>query len=69
MLIALQYPNGRVHETTVDLELKVGDRFELYGREWAAHGRAGSRLRRDRTPLDQRMLCVPAGSWATSPVA
>jgi hypothetical protein len=69
MLIALQYPNGRIHETTVDLELKVGDRFELYGREWAVQGRANSRLRRDRTPLDARMVCVPAGSWPTSSVA
>jgi hypothetical protein len=35
-LIALRYPNGRVHETTVDRQLTSGERFEMYGRTWTA---------------------------------
>src|SRR5204862_368305 len=34
--VALRYPNGRVHETAVDFDLKVGDRSELYGHTWIA---------------------------------
>ena len=35
-LVALQYPNGRTHETSVTTshELKPGAGFELHGRHW-----------------------------------
>jgi len=55
-LIALQYPNGRVHETSLDRELTPGERFELYGRTWRALPKKTSRLYRPYT------LCVPADS-------
>ena len=36
--VSLLYPNGRVHEETLSMpgELRLGDRFELYGRHWSA---------------------------------
>ena len=34
-LLSLQYPNGRVHECSLDrLDLAPGHEFELYGRRW-----------------------------------
>jgi hypothetical protein len=56
--ITLRYPNGRVHETTLSTsgELRPGDRFELYGRQWEA-----VRLlepSRSRADEDRRMLCL-----------
>ena len=67
-LIALRYPNGRVHETALDQELEPGDRFDLYRRVWVAEqwtttGR--SRLRGNEA--DQpRLLCAPADSVPVS---
>jgi hypothetical protein len=36
MRVSLQYPNGRMHEATVerDAPLRVGDEFEMHGRRW-----------------------------------
>ena len=36
MRVSLQYPNGRMHEATVerDTPLRVGDEFEMHGRRW-----------------------------------
>jgi hypothetical protein len=56
--VALRYPNGRVHETALDFEVRIGDRFELYGHTWIAKRRT-SETRRRCTPIDQhRVLCV-----------
>jgi hypothetical protein len=65
-LIALRYPNGRVHETAFDEELEPGDRFDLYRRVWVAEqwtpsGR--SRLRGNEVD-PPRLLCTPADSAA-----
>ena len=57
--ISLQYPNGRVYETTLPLseELRPGDRFELYGRHWnALRLLAPSRWKVEAPPA--RMLCL-----------
>ena len=57
-LISLQYPNGRVHETTLSTtgELRPGHRFELYGRHWnALYLLEASRWRVDD---ERRMLCL-----------
>jgi hypothetical protein len=63
-LIALRYPNGRVHRTALDRELKPGDRFELYRRVWVAGqwttGR--SRLGGGKHVDQPRLVCAPAGS-------
>jgi hypothetical protein len=57
-LIALRYPNGRVHETAVDRQITPGEQFELYGRTWTAT-RTNPRRQKKNEP---RTLCVPAGS-------
>ena len=57
-LIALRYPNGRIHETAVDRQITLGDQFEMYGRTWTAM-RTKARRQRNNEP---RTLCVPAGS-------
>ena len=63
-LIALRYPNGRVHRTALDRELRPGDRFELYRRVWVAGqwttGR--SRLGGGKHVDQPRLVCAPAGS-------
>ena len=61
-LIALRYPNGRVHETAFGEKLEPGDWFELYRRVWVAEqwtttGR--SRLRGNEVD-PPRLLCGPA---------
>jgi hypothetical protein len=58
-LIALRYPNGRVHETAVDRQLTSGERFEMYGRTWTAD-QAKKQARRREKKGEPRTLCVPA---------
>jgi hypothetical protein len=58
-LIALQYPNGRIHETAVDRQLRRGERFEMYGRTWTTADQA-KRARRREKKGKPRTLCVPA---------
>jgi hypothetical protein len=61
--VALRYPNGRVHETAVDLDLKVGDRFVLYGHTWiAARWTAETSRRRPQPDRQHRVVCVPAAA-------
>jgi hypothetical protein len=57
-LIALRYPNGRVHETAVDRQIAPGEQFELYGRTWTVMRTSASRQKKH----EPRTLCVPAGS-------
>jgi hypothetical protein len=57
-LIALRYPNGRVHETAVDRKLRPGEQFEMYGRTWTAMRSKERRQKKD----EPRTLCVPADS-------
>ena len=59
-LVSLQYPNGRIHETALirARELRVGDQFELHGRQWRA---VESKENRGRaTKQRPRVLCVLA---------
>jgi hypothetical protein len=66
--LSLRYPNGRVHECSLDrLDLAPGQEFELYGRRWRAdrvlpaeRARNGPRLLRDES-----LLCVCVGSHET----
>ena len=63
--LSLRYPNGRVHECSLDrLDLVPGQEFELYGRRWrvdrvlpAERARNEPRLRRDES-----LLCLCVGS-------
>jgi hypothetical protein len=57
-LIALRYPNGRVHETALGRKLRPGEQFEMYGRTWKAMHTTTSRLYKG----EPRTLCVPADS-------
>jgi hypothetical protein len=59
-LVSLRYPNGRIHETALTRarELRVGDQFELHGRQWRA---VDSKQKRGRaTKPRPRILCVLA---------
>ena len=58
--IALQYPNERVYETVLNRELRVGERFDLYGRTWAAV--CSKRPRRRQSNAVDQIVCVPAES-------
>jgi len=62
--VSLRYPNGRVHEATVSNpgELRLGDRFELYGRRWSAVELL--KVSRWRGNEPRRMLCVSSGMTA-----
>jgi hypothetical protein len=62
--VALKYPNGRVAERSLDRELNIGDRFELYGHTWTAEQWTGDRSKRPATREVARLLCVPAAPWS-----
>lgn len=53
--IALRYPNGRVHEATLDRDLLPGERFEMYGRTWTVVGAKQGRGQRNGV---RRVVCV-----------
>jgi hypothetical protein len=59
-LLSLQYPNGRTHEIESEKDLKPGEEFEMYGRQWKVVGVSlpprAPRYRR----LERRLLCRPA---------
>jgi len=56
--VSLEYPNGRVHEATIerDTPLEPGQEFQMHGRHWRAVSRTA---RRGRLPAgrDAPMLC------------
>lgn len=56
--VSLQYPNGRIHEATVerDTPLERGDEFQMHGRNRRAISRTG-RTARSRVDWDTPMLC------------
>jgi hypothetical protein len=56
--ISLQYPNGRIHEATVerDRPLERGDEFELHGRNWRVVART-ARTRRSIVSRETPVLC------------
>ena len=57
--VALIYPNGRVHETTIDAppDFGPGYEFEAFGRRWRASDPPRSSARRRST----RTLCECIG--------
>ena len=57
-LISLEYPNGRIHETslTASEDLQPGSEFDLHGRRWRVVGL--KRPLRGRGDTPSRMLCV-----------
>ena len=63
MRLALQYPNGRIHEVPFERDepLTPGEKFEMYGRRWLAIGRVSARTGRPTRwrPTDLPMLCRP----------
>ena len=59
--ITLQYPNGRVHDTTLYRDLLSGQQFEMYGRTWKAVGTRQERGRRVSRAI-RRIVCVTVES-------
>ena len=57
-LVALEYPNGRTHETSVTTsrELEPGAGFDLHGRRWQVVGLVQS-SRSARMPQDECAAC------------
>jgi hypothetical protein len=58
-LVALKYPNGRIHTTSIvtDAEVRPGHEFELHGRRWRATKLAPATRVPSGHPV--RVLCVP----------
>jgi hypothetical protein len=58
--VYLRYPNGRIHEATIDrgAPLKAGDVFEMYGRRWRATQPDQKQPRRYGLDRDTPMLCA-----------
>jgi|GEM_PF-2277781 hypothetical protein len=58
--VALQYPNGRVHETVYDTTrpIALGEKFEMYGHTWRAIGLAEKPRANTPPARPQRVLCV-----------
>ncbi len=55
-LLALEYPNGRIHELESAEQMRLGEEFDLYGHRWKVVGdvrRAGRRYGLNQT----RLLC------------
>jgi len=65
--VSLRYPNGRVHEATLTKpgELMLGDRFELYGRQWSAVGLLN--VSRWAAGAPRRMLCISTSDMSVPP--
>ena len=63
-LIALEYPNGRIHKTSIvtDTEIRPGHEFELHGRRWRATKLAAATRASSRGLDPARILCVLASS-------
>jgi len=63
-LVALEYPNGRTHETSVTTshELKPGAGFDLHGRHWRVVGFL--RTSRSARTAQGRMRCLSVGEVA-----
>ena len=63
-LVALEYPNGRTHETSVTTshELKPGAGFDLHGRHWRVVGFL--RTSRSTRNAQGRIRCLSVGEIA-----
>jgi len=58
--VALQYPNGRIHQTVYDTTRPIerGTEFDMHGRRWRVVGRVGKPHRPNSPKLPARVLCV-----------
>jgi hypothetical protein len=65
-LVALEYPNGRTHETSVTTldELKPGAGFDLYGRRWHVVGLVRVSPSRSARHAPGRVRCLSVGDLA-----
>ena len=68
ILVSLEYPNGRVHMTSVDVveEMRPGYEFDLHGRRW----RAIKLVTAGRTGIGRhagRVLCVAVTNASRPP--
>ena len=63
VLVSLQYPNGRIYETSYPtaVELGPGSEFDLHGRHWQVVGMAKQRRWGGPQP-PLRTLCVSTGA-------
>jgi hypothetical protein len=63
-LVALEYPNGRTHQTSVTTshELKPGGGFDLHGRHWRVVGLLQTSRSARNAPA--RMRCLSVGEIA-----
>jgi hypothetical protein len=63
-LVALEYPNGRTHETSVTTshELKPGAGFDLHGRHWRVVGLV--RTSRSERNAQGRIRCLSVAEVA-----
>jgi hypothetical protein len=64
-LVALEYPNGRTHDTALHDTVEPGAVFDLYGRQWKVIGPVRfPRDRRRQVARDPRLLCRQADPLA-----
>lgn len=58
-LLSLEFPNGRVQEIESGEDLKPGQEFEMYGRQWKVVGVAlpPRSLRYGGQRVQRRLLC------------
>ena len=58
--VALQYPNGRIHQTVYDTTRPIerGTEFEMHGRRWRVVGPVGKPHRPNSPKPPARVLCV-----------
>jgi len=57
--VALKYPNGRVHETTIDAAADFGPgyEFEAFGRRWRVLARPRGSRRPAEPAQTERLVC------------
>jgi hypothetical protein len=58
-LLSLQYPNGRTHDIETPEDLKPGQEFEMYGRQWKVVGVSlpPRSVRYGGQRVERRLLC------------
>jgi hypothetical protein len=62
--VALQYPNGRIHETVYETAqpMVAGSEFAMHGHRWRVIGLTGKRHAHVGSAPRRRLLCVEADS-------
>ena len=64
VMVALQYPNGRFHETVYETRQPIvnGSEFAMHGRIWRVIGLTARAHAQMPPALPRRLLCVEASS-------